>query len=126
MKAESLPSNEFPLSQRDFLLLLGFRHIHTGSMSEALSIYDVLHVMSPNDLKISHALIYVYLKMGRVDNALNELEKLTNQANSDAVTWLLRGQTLSQLGRTAEAAKAMRMYIRLRNTKAPKESLPWK
>jgi type III secretion protein Y len=126
MKAKSLPINELPLPQRDFLLLLGFRHIQTGSLSEALAIYEVLHVLSPTDLKITHALIYVYLKMGHIEYALNELEKLTNQTNSDPVTWLLRGQTLSQLGRTAEAAKAMRMYIRLRNTKAPKESLPWK
>ncbi len=123
MKAEIITNNEFPHSQRDFLLLLGFRHIQTGSISEALAIYEVLQVLSPSDIKISQALIYVYLKIGQLDFALNALEKLTNSANSDPVTWLLRGQTLSRLGRTAEAAKAMRMYIRLRNTKSTIESL---
>jgi type III secretion protein Y len=123
MKAETTSSTEFPLSQRDFLLLLGFRHIQTGSMSEALAIYEVLQVLSPNDIKITQSLIYVYLKIGQPDFALKELEKLTNSPNSDPVTWLLRGQTLSRLGRTAEAAKAMRMYIRLRNTKTTIESL---
>lgn len=126
MKAESFPRKEFPLPQRDFLLLLGFRHIQTRSMAEALAIYEALQVLSPNDTKITQALIYVHLKIGQVECALQELEKITNQSSSDPVTWLLRGQTLSQLGRTAEAAKAMRIYIRLRNTKAPKESLPWK
>lgn len=123
MKAESIPNFEFFLSQRDFLLLLGFRHVQTGSMSEALAIYEVLQVLSPNDIKITQALIYVYLKIGKLDSALSELEKLNNPINPDPVTWLLRGQTLSRLGRTAEAAKAMRMYIRLRNTKKNKESL---
>jgi type III secretion protein Y len=123
MKAETTSSTEFPLSQLDFLLLLGFRHIQTGSMSEALAIYEVLQVLSPNDIKITQSLIYVYLKIGQPDYALKELEKLTNSPNSDPVTWLLRGQTLSRLGRTAEAAKAMRMYIRLRNTKTTIESL---
>jgi len=123
MKAEIIPTNEFPHSQRDFLLLLGFRHIQTGSMSEALAIYEVLQVLSPNDIKITQALIYVYLKIDQLDFALKELEKLNHSTNSDPVTWLLRGQTLSRLGRTAEAAKAMRMYIRLRNTRTTKESL---
>ena len=123
MKAESIPNYEFSLSQRDFLLLLGFRHVQTGSMSEALAIYEVLQVLSPNDIKITQALIYIYLKIGKLDCALSELEKLNNPINPDPVTWLLRGQTLSRLGRTAEAAKAMRMYIRLRNTKTTKEGL---
>ena len=123
MKAETIPTNQVPLSQRDFLLLLGFRHIQTGSMSEALAIYEVLQVLSPNDIKITQALIYVYLKIGQIDFALKELEKLNHPSNSDPVTWLLRGQTLSRLGRTAEAAKAMRMYIRLRNTRTTKESM---
>jgi type III secretion protein Y len=126
MKAQSISNFEFPVSQRDFLLLLGFRHIQAGSMSEALTIYEVLHVLLPNDIKITQALIYVYLKIGNIECALNELEKLLSQPISDPVTWLLRGQTLSQLGRTAEAAKAMRIYIRLRNTKAHKESSSWK
>ncbi len=123
MKAETIPSNQFPLSQRDFLLLLGFRHVQTGSMSEALAIYEVLQVLSPNDIKITQALIFVYLKIGQLDFALKELEKLNQPSNSDPVTWLLRGQTLSRLGRTAEAAKAMRMFIRLRNTRTTKEGL---
>jgi len=123
MKAETITTHELPLSQRDFLLLLGFRHIQTGRMTEALAIYEVLQVLLPKDTKITQALIYVYLKIGQLDYALKELEKLNNPLNSDSVTWLLRGQTLSRLGRTAEAAKAMRMYIRLRNTKTTFESL---
>jgi Flp pilus assembly protein TadD len=123
MKAKSILNYEFSLSHRDFLLLLGFRHVQTGSMCEALAIYEVLQVLSPNDIKITQALIYIFLKIGKLDCALSELEKLNNPINPDPVTWLLRGQTLSRLGRTAEAAKAMRMYIRLRNTKTTKESL---
>ena len=123
MKAETITTHELPLSQRDFLLLLGFRHIQTGRMTEALAIYEVLQVLLPKDTKITQALIYVYLKIGQLDYALKELEKLNNPLNSDSVTWLLRGQTLSRIGRTAEAAKAMRMYIRLRNTKTTFESL---
>jgi tetratricopeptide (TPR) repeat protein len=123
MKAETITTHDLPLSQRGFLLLLGFRHIQTGRMTEALAIYEVLQVLLPKDIKISQALIYVYLKIGQLDCALKELEKLNNPLNSDSVTWLLRGQTLSRLGRTAEAAKAMRMYIRLRNTKTTFESL---
>ncbi len=126
MKPLSVPVTEFPDSQRDFLLLLGFRHIQTGSISDALAIYEVLQVLSPNDIKIRQSLIYIYLKNGQLDSALHELEQLNDQSNSDPVTWLLRGQTLSRLGRTAEAAKSMRMFIRMRNTKTPKESLPWK
>jgi Flp pilus assembly protein TadD len=99
MKAETITTHDLPLSQRGFLLLLGFRHIQTGRMTEALAIYEVLQVLLPKDIKISQALIYVYLKIGQLDCALKELEKLNNPLNPDSVTWLLRGQTLSRLGR---------------------------
>ncbi|MCE2870491.1 MAG: hypothetical protein LW714_03645 [Oxalobacteraceae bacterium] len=126
MEALSCRAADFPLPQRDLLLLLGFRHIQTGNTSDALAIFEVLSVLLPNEIKITQSLIFTYLKVGRFNCALNELDKLADQSYLDPVTWLLRGQTLSRLGRTAESAKAMRMYIRLRNTRVLKENLLWK
>jgi len=126
MEAPARRTDELPVTQKDLLLLLGFRHIQTGNMSEAIAIFEVLAVLSPNEVKITQTLVYAYLKIGNLDSALTELDKLDDQANIDPLTWLLRGQALSRIGRTAESAKAMRMYIRLRNTRTSKESTLWK
>ncbi len=102
-------------TQRNLLHLLGYLQLQHGDAGKAVAIFDVLSEISPSDplLALSHAC--GLLRSGQPAAALATLEHPIFTGEYLTLAWLLRGQALSRLGHVAEAARAMRMFIRQRH-----------
>ena len=100
--------------QRDLLRILGYLQLQHGHAGKAATIFDALSATLPTDplLALSHAC--ALLRSGQPADALATLEQPIFTNEHLTLAWLLRGQALSRLGRVAEAARAMRMFIRQR------------
>ncbi|MEO0317644.1 MAG: hypothetical protein RL404_1321 [Pseudomonadota bacterium] len=113
----------FSDEQRDLLRMLGYLQLQHGSPGKAAAIFDVLSATQTSDpiLALSH--VCALLRSGQSAEALAALEASGAQDFSGeqlTLAWLLRGQALARLGRVAEAARAMRMFIRQRHADAAK------
>ncbi len=113
----------FTDDQRDLLRVLGYLQLQHGSPAKAAAIFDALSATHPADplLALSHTC--ALLRSGQSADALAALDAASAQDFSGehlTLAWLLRGQALSRLGRVAEAARAMRMFIRQRHAEAAK------
>ena len=102
-------------AQRDMLRVLGYLQLQHGHARKAATIFDALSASMPADplLALSHAC--ALLRSGQAAEALAALEPPLFHGEQLTLAWLLRGQALSRLGRVAEAARAMRMFIRQRH-----------
>ncbi len=110
-------SGEIPVfsdTQRELLHVLGYLQLEHGDAGKSATIFDVLCEISPFDplMALSHAC--GLLRSGQAAAALASLDRLNFTGEDLTLAWLLRGQALSRLGRVAEAARAMRMFIRQR------------
>ncbi len=105
----------FSDTQRDLLRVLGYLQLQHGHAGKAATIFDALSATAPADplLALSHAC--ALLRSGQAADALAALEAPIFNGEHLTLAWLLRGQALSRLGRVAEAARAMRMFIRQRH-----------
>lgn len=117
----------FTNEQRDLLHVLGYLQLLHGSPGKAAAIFDALSATLPSDplLALSHAC--ALQRSGQSAEALAALDTSDAQhfvGEHLTLAWLLRGQALSQLGRVAEAARAMRMFIRHRHADATKACMP--
>lgn len=113
----------FTDEQRDLLRVLGYLQLQHGNPGKAAAIFDALLATAPSDprLALSHAC--ALLRSGQSAEALKALDTSGDQSFAGellTLAWLLRGQALSRLGRVAEAARAMRMFIRQRHADAAK------
>lgn len=102
------------LDQSNLLHLLGYHHLQHGNASHAALIFESALSFDPLNTKIAQGLAYAYLRDGHPDQALSLLEKLSSEHKTNALTWLLKGQAFTRTGRFAEAAGAMRMFIKMR------------
>ncbi len=100
--------------QSNLLHLLGYHHLQHGNASQAALIFESALSFDPLNVKISHGLACAYLRGGHPEQALSLLEKLPIEHKANALTWLLKGQAFTKIGRVAEAAGAMRMFIQMR------------
>jgi predicted Zn-dependent protease len=112
---------EFSQAHRDMLQLLGHVHLHNGHPQKAAVIFEVLTELLPQQSQLKLCLARALLLAGDELNALRTLQNFPEEAGNQAVCWLMRGQALSRLGRVAEAAGAMRMFIRFRRLETVKE-----
>lgn len=126
MRAASNYSPGLKSDQRDLLVFLAFRHLQCGKPANAAEIYNVLAAIDCTDPTLIYALSYAYLRCGRPALALQHLDTLKPMAAHDPLIWLLRGQALSLLGRSSEASKSMRMFIRLRSAEIQGRRKSWK
>ena len=101
--------------QQDLLRVLGYLQLQHGDAGKAATIFDVLSTISPSDsqLALSHACSL--LRARQPAAALAALDQRAFSGEHLTLAWLLRGQALSRLGRVAESARAMRMFIRQRH-----------
>ncbi len=105
----------FSPTQRDLLHMLGYLQLQHGDAHKAATIFDVLYEISPSDPLLALSYAWGLLRSGQPLAALRALEGLSFSGKHLTLAWLLRGQALSRLGRVAEAARAMRMFIRQRH-----------
>ncbi len=107
-----------PDDESDALRLLGMLLLQNGMPSRAAICFDVLCELAGQDEKLQLSKACALIRSGDAGSALGVLEHVFPSPADPAVAWLLRGQALSQLGRPLEAARAMRMFIRHRQTQA--------
>lgn len=99
----------------DLLRLLGFLLLAHGRAARAVLVFDVLHLLAPDDEQVALSLAYALIQSGRASDALALIDALPRPARDPATLTLLRGKSLAKLGRGIEAARAMRSFSRLRH-----------
>ena len=120
-------SADMPAMQSDVLKVLGFLQLQHGDPLDAVVLFDALRSLFPSDRKIVLSLALACLRSGDPLTALEVLDDAMPISMSELQTsaplrhgaldpchHLLRGQALAALGRMAEAARAMRLFIRHR------------
>lgn len=75
-------------------------------------------LLEPNDRRTLLALALAQLRSDKPQRALGTLEQLALLGAMDAAFHLMRAQALHALGRTDEAASAMRAYVAMRQPPA--------
>ncbi len=108
--------------QEDLLRLIGFLQLEHGSPEKAVTVFDALLAMRPDDMQLRFSLTLSLLRIGDGAGALQVIEDTaylhSAQAPQEPVPLfhLLRSQALVQLGRLPEAARSMRIFIRQRRS----------
>ena len=107
----------------DVLKVIGFLLLQHGKSAEAVTLFDALRVLAPADHKIALSLALAWLRFGDPQAAYAVLESIQIEPKDaaaptsllrDPCFYWLQSQALSGLGRTSEAARSTRLFIRLR------------
>lgn len=107
----AISTNAASDSQLELLNVLGYQYLQNGNPKRALLIFEAMQALQPNNSHYALASACAYIRCNEGNQALQILDSLSNIQNEAALAWLLRGQALAQLGRMAEAARAMRFFI---------------
>jgi predicted Zn-dependent protease len=110
------------LNDADVLKVIGWLQLQHGDPLQAVTLFDALHALLPSDRRVALSLALALLRTGNPQTALDTLEHLSIETSSTDLMMddlypchqLLRSQALAALGRLAEAARAMRIFIRQR------------
>lgn len=116
-----------PAKHVDVLKVIGFLQLQHGEPADAAVFFDALRALFPEEQKIALSLALARLRAGDPQAALAILDDAANAFGPDSRSGtglepgtldpchhLLRAQALAALGRMAEAARAMRLFIRQR------------
>jgi predicted Zn-dependent protease len=107
----------------DVLRVIGFLLLQHGKSSEAATLFDALRVLAPTDPKVVLSLALAWLQVGNPQAAYDVLDSIQASESKDAdllsltrdpVFYWLQSQALSGLGRTSDAARSARLFLRLR------------
>jgi Flp pilus assembly protein TadD len=109
--AGSALSANFDQTHCELLHLLGYQYLQHGSPGKAAMIFEIIIAVDPFNAKALQALACAHLRDQQAERALAVLDQIPEKHRSDALTWLLKGQAFTKLGRLAEAARAMRMFV---------------
>lgn len=102
-------------TERDALALLGSFFLQQGQPERALTVFSGLEVLEPTMLSHARLVVTAALAAGRPERALIALDRLALGGGIDGVFHLARAEALSALGRSAEAATAMRAWLASRD-----------
>lgn len=119
MEAKHSEPEYFAPEQLDLLRVLGYHHLQNGNPARAAQIFDALQTLHPDDASVSLSLACALLRSKQLEQAMQVLDSIPGTQANSALAWLLRGQALTQTGRMAEAARAMRLFIRYRASEKP-------
>jgi len=103
--------------EESFLALLGYVYIQNDRPDKAAVLFAALDRLSPGQARVMRALALAQIRSGKVQRALDTLDRLAMSGQADAAFHVLRAQALGALGRQDEAAAAMRAYLQLRAEK---------
>ena len=107
-----------PLSsdQRDALCVLGYSFIQHRQTDKALTLFEALHALLPDDPHVQKSLSYVYLTAQRYSEALETAERWEQGDNSgdSAPIFLIQSQALWGLDRAEEARQRLQRYVEAR------------
>jgi tetratricopeptide (TPR) repeat protein len=108
--------------QSELLSLLGYLYLRYGRLDKAVALFEALLVMDPMNSHAAQSLACAHLRRGRPDVALRHLDRLLDEGDFSALTYLLRGQALSRIGRREEAARCMMLFVAARTDTTKRES----
>ena len=120
---EILSTTVRSVADADVLRVIGFLQLQHGKAEEAVGIFDALYAIFPEDINIGLSLSYALLQLGNALEASLVLEKIesysdssfryTSLHNNPCFCWL-RSKAFSGTGQSVEAARWMRLFLRLR------------
>ena len=120
---EILSTTVRSVADGDVLRVIGFLQLQHGKAEEAVGIFDALYAIFPEDINIGLSLSYALLQLGNALEASLVLEKIeshsdssfryTSLHNNPCFCWL-RSKAFSGTGQSVEAARWMRLFLRLR------------
>lgn len=110
--------------QRELLRVLAFAYLQHGHAPRALPLLRLLSQVDPMDRQAQETLACSLIRLRRGQEALEVLETMTQLHEDSALTWLLRGQALSLLGRMREAAGNMKRFVAQRAANTAAGALP--
>lgn len=115
------PARDLSRDHEDLLRLIGYLHLEHGSPEKAVIVFDALLALLPDDTQVRCSLSLALLRVGNGAAALQVIDEMPDLLPSaddlpgpPPLYHLLRSQALVQLGRLPEAARAMRIFLRLR------------
>jgi Flp pilus assembly protein TadD len=114
--APAAPAND-PAQEQDqiqVLDLLAHVYLQNRMPDKAAVLLAARNLLAPGDRRALLALALAQLRSEKPQRALNTLEQLALLGAMDAPFHLVRAQALHALGKTDEAASAMRAYVALR------------
>lgn len=107
----------------DVLRVIGFLQLQHGKAEQAIRLFDALHALLPDDIGVGLSLSYTLLQLGNAQEASFILDKIESMSDfssgpsslqkNSCFCWL-RSQAFFRLGQSAEAARWMRIFLRLR------------
>jgi len=107
----------------DVLRVIGFLLLQHGKVEQAVGLFDALHALFPDDVGIGLSLSYALLQLGNAEEASFLLEEIESYSDfspgysslqqNPCFCWL-RSQAFFQTGQSVEAARWMRIFLRLR------------
>ena len=112
-----------PASDADILRVIGYLQLQHGKLEQAIVMFDALHALFPDDLNAGLSLAFSYLQLGHVDESSEVLDQIESRAGistrlsmpqkNPCFCWL-RSHALLAAGQSVEAARWMRLFLRLR------------
>jgi predicted Zn-dependent protease len=109
-------SGSLSTEQRDLLKLLAHTYLRYGRAEKAAILLHAMHAVDPVDSHVVKSLAYAYVRSGRPHEAMLLLDRLLEGGDGAPEIHLLRSQAYSQMGRVADAARAMRHFVGARAT----------
>jgi hypothetical protein len=113
-------------SHRELLIQLAFIFLQQEKYEKSAMIYDLLFEWYPQDPLVVFPLAFSLIHCQQPEAALDKLKVIRGAFESDPTLWFLRSKAFQNARLPAEAAKAMRMHIRLKSKAKHKESAGWR
>ena len=104
--------------------LLAFVYLTNGLPDKAAVLLAARNVVVPDDPRTLLALALAQLRSAKPQRALDTLDRLALTGAISASFHLVRAQALHALGRTDEAASAMRAFVSQRNERDSSVNTP--
>ncbi len=108
------------LDQIELMDLLGFIYLRHGLPDKAAVLLAARQTLQPDDPRTLLRLAVAQTRADKPERALETLEKLALLGAVDSSFHLVRAQAFQRLGRSVDAANAMRAHITLRGNSLPK------
>lgn len=116
------PNHSLSSDQIELMDLLGFIYLRHGLPDKAAVLLAARQALLPDDPRTLLSLAVAQTRADKPEQALETLEKLALAGAVDASFHLVRAQAFHRLGRSADAANAMRAHIALRAHSLPKSA----
>jgi tetratricopeptide (TPR) repeat protein len=110
---EDRPSQPSPKEQAEGYYVKGTTEYLQGKFEDALTSFNTMKELSPEDPRLPAAIGEVYLSMGRLNEAAAQFEFALKRDAKRSTNWSRLGFIHAQLGRTEAAQNALRKALAL-------------